>query len=230
MFGLKRKLQPFNGYHVMVGAAVAGAATTAVVSNALAPSGGGGGGAVPTSQAAGIADPFAAQRPQYQSMLQQLMTNPASFQGSPGYQWQFNQGMEAVNRTAGAQHMLGSGNRLQELMQYGQGMASQDYNNQFLRLANLAGASAGQPGTAGQLQAGYNQQMSQGAGQLAGAIGQGVSGMFSSGSNTGMIDTTGMYTQPNYFGSSGGGTYPSGGSTYFMDPATFSTPSLSSGY
>lgn len=52
---------------------------------------------------------------------------------SPAYKWRYDQGLEALNRTAAAKRMLGSGNRLAELVNYGQGMASQEYDNEFNR-------------------------------------------------------------------------------------------------
>lgn len=60
---------------------------------------------------------------------------------SPAYKWRYQQGMEAVNRTAAAKRMLGSGNRLAELIGYGQGMASQEYGaeaDRQLRMRELA--------------------------------------------------------------------------------------------
>ena len=186
-----------------IGGAVVGVVGSAMLSGGSS----GGGSSQPTSQAAQIADPFAAQRPQYQSMLQQLMTNPASIQGSPGYQFQMDQGLQAVNRNEAAKGMLGSGNRLQELMQYGQGLASQDYNNQFLRLANLAGASAGQPGTAGSLQNAYNQQQAAGVGMLGQAVVGGLSSYMGN-SNMGALPqySTGTGYNPTGFDTGVGGS------------------------
>ena len=61
------------------------------------------------------------------------LSNLAKIDQSPSYQWRYNQGLEAVNRTAAARGMLGSGNRLAELTKYGQGMASQEYEAEFQR-------------------------------------------------------------------------------------------------
>lgn len=54
-----------------------------------------------------------------------------AFQGSPGYQWQQEQGIEALNRAANARGMLASGNNTQDILKYSQGLASQDYYNQL---------------------------------------------------------------------------------------------------
>ena len=65
------------------------------------------------------------------------LSNLANIEQSPAYKWRYDQGLEAVNRTAAAKGMLGSGNRLAELTKYGQGMASQEYDNEFDRQYRL---------------------------------------------------------------------------------------------
>lgn len=69
--------------------------------------------------------------------LNTLLQNPASVADTPGYQFTYNQGLEAVNRTAAARGQLGSGNRLYDLTKYGQGMASQTYNNTVNQLGSF---------------------------------------------------------------------------------------------
>lgn len=61
------------------------------------------------------------------------LMSPQNFNQSDAYKWNFEQGREAVNRTAAAKRMLGSGNRLSELTKFGQGLASQEYGNEFNR-------------------------------------------------------------------------------------------------
>jgi len=73
----------------------------------------------------------------YQNQLQGLLSDPSKIQQTAGYQFQKGQGEEAINRSAAAKGMLGSGNVLAELAKYGQGMASQEYGNQVNRLADL---------------------------------------------------------------------------------------------
>ena len=68
-----------------VGAGVAGAATSSLL--------GGGGGGGGSQQAASAADPFAGQRPQYQTMLANLINNPSSVTSTPGYQFQMDQAL-----------------------------------------------------------------------------------------------------------------------------------------
>lgn len=104
-------------------------------------------------QAAAAADPFASQRPQYQNALQNLMQGQFT-PSDPSYDWRFKQGQQALERSAAKGGFLGSGNILQELQQYGQGMGSQEYQNQYNRLLPLTGATTGSPGAAGGIQAG----------------------------------------------------------------------------
>jgi hypothetical protein len=190
----------FGAVAVSVGGAVAGAA----VSSALAPSGGGGGAA----QGAAQADPFASQRGQYQDLLSKLISDPKSIQSSPGYQFQVDAGLDAVNKAEGASGMLNSGNRLLALQNYGQGQAKTDYYNQAQLLAQLAGANVGSPGTAGQITAANgaaNQQAASAIGnQVGGAVGQGISGYLSQPGYQGGGFSTPSST-PGYSG--GGNTY-----------------------
>lgn len=94
------------------------------------------------------ADPFAAQRGQYQGQLNSLMANPGSFSSSPAYKFAYDQGLEAVNRNLAAKGLANSGTRLNELTRFGQGMAGQQYFNQANLLAKLAGVDASNPGAA----------------------------------------------------------------------------------
>lgn len=55
------------------------------------------------------------------------------FVSSPGYQWQLNQGLNAIQKGAAARGTLLTGGTQKALEQYGQGLASQDYNNFFNR-------------------------------------------------------------------------------------------------
>lgn len=125
-----------------------------------------------TSQAAAAAaDPFAAQRGQYQSMLQGLMTDPSKIALTPGAQFQMDQGLEALQRSGAARGFLGSGNILGELMKYSQGLASQDYYNQLNQLNLLSGATTGSPAAAASAIAATYPQYNQAASDVGGGIG-----------------------------------------------------------
>lgn len=73
----------------------------------------------------------------YQNQLQGLLTDPSKIQQTAGYQFAVDQGNQAINRSAAAKGMSNSGNVLAELAKYGQGMASQQYDTQTNRLADL---------------------------------------------------------------------------------------------
>lgn len=76
---------------------------------------------------------------EYEVRLRQLLDNPDSIQDTGAYKFQFNQGQQAIERSAAAKGMSGSGNVLAELAKYGQGMASQAYGAEADRLGNLSG-------------------------------------------------------------------------------------------
>ena len=71
-----------------------------------------------------------------------LLDNPDSIQQSAAYKFRLGQGMEALQRSLGAKGLLNSGNRLTAMNDYAQGEASQEYGNQFNRLASLYGQNA----------------------------------------------------------------------------------------
>jgi hypothetical protein len=75
----------------------------------------------------------------YRNQLNSLLTNPNSFNGSPGFQFALNSGMDGVARKFAAMGMGNSGNVLGEMSRYGTGLAQQDYGNSVDRLGRLAG-------------------------------------------------------------------------------------------
>lgn len=93
-----------------------------------------------------------------------------SFQQSPGYQFAFDEGVNAVDRAASARGMLNSGARLRELTRFGQGMANQEYGNYMNRLAALAGI--GQSATGQTAALGANAANNASALQMAGGQAQ----------------------------------------------------------
>lgn len=111
--------------------------------------------------AAAAADPFANQRGFYQDWLKQNFPNlvsndPAQIMKDPAYQFQLDQGVKAIDRSAAAGGMFNSGNRPLELEKFGQGLASDFTQKQFARnnatlsqLLGLTGATSGNPGAAG---------------------------------------------------------------------------------
>jgi hypothetical protein len=109
------------------------------------------------------------------------------FRADPGYKFRVAQGLDAVQSSAAARGGLYSGNAMQGVNDYGQGMASQEYGNWYQRaygaeqdhLNRLAGiAGNGQNAATGQASLGANYANSagtaianQGNAQAAGAVG-----------------------------------------------------------
>lgn len=176
--------------------------------------------------AASYADPFHQYRSQYAPLLNNLMgtgSGPgggsvsalASLQSSPGYQFRYNQGLQALNSSLAAKGMLNSGNRLAALQNYGQDYASQEYNNQFNRLSSLSGAANGQMGAASQNfssnaqnSVGYgvasNNALSSGLGSLAQQYGGGGgTGSYNAGGTGGSMFNPGYSGANNAFNTGG---------------------------
>ena len=75
---------------------------------------------------------------------------PSDLTTDPSYQWRLNQGSQALNSSAAARGMLGSGQNMKDMTNYAQGAASQEYqasfdryntnqNNLYNRLSALSG-------------------------------------------------------------------------------------------
>ena len=71
----------------------------------------------------------------------------ANFQTDPGYQFQMDQGLQALNRTHAAAGNLSSGNADTDALKFSQGLADQSYGNYVSRLAPYLNQQ--QLGTAG---------------------------------------------------------------------------------
>ena len=55
------------------------------------------------------------------------------FQADPGYQFRMSEGVKALERSAAARGLLSSGTTLKGITQYGQNLASSEYENAFSR-------------------------------------------------------------------------------------------------
>lgn len=153
----------------------------------------------------------------------------SDFQHDPGYQFRMAEGTKAIERSAAARGGF-SGSTLKSLSKYGQGVASDEYNNaynrfnndrtnRFNKLSSMAGL--GQTANQANLQSGMNyannvNQNINAAGnaQAAGYIGQGnaVNGAIGQGMNTWMnyqYMNQNKPSVPTYGGNSAGGTYDS---------------------
>jgi len=152
-----------------------------------------------TNQAVSMADPFSQSRNLANTQLQSLMQNPGQMQNDPSYQWAVQQGQQGIDRSLAAKHQTASGNALTELTQWGQGLASQQYNNRLGQLSNMASQGAN-PAAAGQMLMSGTQisqgltsaagtgamsslgQMSGGLGTAMGSVGNAIGGYFGSSS------------------------------------------------
>lgn len=74
------------------------------------------------------------------SSLQKLLSGDMSgFYASPDYQFALDQGVKTLDRSAAAHGSLYSGGHSADLMKYGQGLATQNYQNYVHELQSLAG-------------------------------------------------------------------------------------------
>lgn len=81
------------------------------------------------------------------SAVQQLFGDPSSIKGLPGYQFRYEQGQQAVETGAASKGKLFSGQTLEELVRYGQGFASEEYDKEVSR--RMAGVNVGMQATQG---------------------------------------------------------------------------------
>lgn len=94
---------------------------------------------------------------QYQSLMnpESIMKMLGSgYQQSPGYQFNMNQGMNAINSAAASGGMLGTPSHQQQAGSMASNLASQDYNNYFNNAMGLYGR--GLSGQEGINQTGYS--------------------------------------------------------------------------
>lgn len=62
----------------------------------------------------------------------------SSFHASPDYQFALSQGLQGVDRSAAARGSLYSGGQTADTLNFAQGLAEQNYNNYYNRIANQA--------------------------------------------------------------------------------------------
>ena len=65
--------------------------------------------------------------------LEMFNFNPDQLGSNPAYQWRYQQGLQATDRMQAKNRALTSGNRIAALTDYGQGAASQEYENEWQR-------------------------------------------------------------------------------------------------
>lgn len=118
------------------------------------------------------------------SNAKQLQTNAlADFQTDPGYNWRKQEGINALDRSAGSRGMRLSGAQVKGVQNFGDGLASEEYNNYFNRLMGVSGAgqsgTASANGTSAGLVAGAGNAMLQGSAARGSGYAQGANAMAS---------------------------------------------------
>lgn len=98
----------------------------------------------------------------------------SGFKASPGYQFRLNEGLKAVERSAAARGLLGSGRTLKALQEYGEGLAADEYGNYYNRLAALAGVGQTATSNLAGLRANMANQVSQGYSDMGAARASGI--------------------------------------------------------
>lgn len=88
-------------------------------------------------QIAGKANPNAPYAPGYAAQLNQLISDPSSVKNTPGYQFRFDEGANAMRASGAAQGYLGSGNMGAALTRYGQDYATGSFGQQAQMLSGL---------------------------------------------------------------------------------------------
>ena len=73
----------------------------------------------------------------------QLTTGFTGFRESPGFQFRLGEGIKALDRSAAARGRLLSGAQIKAVQRFGEGLASQEFENFANRLADLAGIGQG---------------------------------------------------------------------------------------
>ena len=161
----------------------------------------------------GMAETTFNEQQGYASQLQQLINNPSSVTSLPGYQFQFNQGSQAVARQMAASGFGGSTNEADALTQFGQGLASSFYQQQSSLLASLSGltspSSPAQLGSvASSAQASSNSQLNSALASL-GVLGGLAAGSFGSAGSP-SAKSSGGFTPDQWATSNGGQTTSAG--------------------
>lgn len=118
--------------------------------------------------AQGYLDPYMQSGLAGNSALMKLLQDPNSIKDSAAYQWRFGQGMDALDKSAAARGSLFSGAHTKDAMTFGQGLASQEYDNQWNRLMGLTG---------------LGQNTAMGLGQLGMGAGNSIANLYSNQGN-----------------------------------------------
>lgn len=117
------------------------------------------------NQSRADADDWMETGQQANSRLQALMNGDmSSFQADPGYQFRQQQGLQGLDRSAASRGGLYSGGHSADLLNYSQGLASQEYGNFYNRLMGLSNQGLGAAQYLGGLGQNYAQNWAQARG------------------------------------------------------------------
>jgi hypothetical protein len=133
-----------------------------------------------------------------------LMGDWSGFENSPDYKFALDQGLKLSDRSAAASGSLFSGGHSADLMQLGQGLASQNYNNYDNRLAGMSNTGQNTAQNLGALGA----NMATNIGNAYANIGQARQSSYNNNAQftAGMFGQMGNLTQ-NYLARRNGGYY-----------------------
>lgn len=125
------------------------------------------------------------------------------FQATPGYQFQLDQGLDAIDNSAASRGNVFSGATMKAAQGFGQGLANQEYNNFLNRITGVAGGGQAAAGNAANAGANFaagagNAYAGIGNAQAAGAIGQ------ANALNSGINNAIGAFNYQNQLSGGGG--------------------------
>ena len=108
----------------------------------------------------------------------------SKFYQSPDYQFALSEGMKGLDRSAASKGRLYSGGYGEDLTRFGQGLATQNYNNYYGHLADMAGVGNRTATNLGVLGQNYADQYGQNKQNLANARSSAY-GSYANAANTG---------------------------------------------
>lgn len=107
----------------------------------------------------------------YRLSAEQMQTARDRFMATPGYEFRFDEGVRALDRSAAARGALRGGGYGRELVRYGQGVATEEfgkYSNALLGLAQMGQGATGSTAAAGAQTSGNIANIIQTGGQQQG--------------------------------------------------------------
>lgn len=136
----------------------------------------------------------------------------SSFYTSPAYQFRLNEGINALEQGASAQGNLYSGAQSKALQQYGQNLASEEYNNYLNSVGNLMNQGYGASGMQGGYYTGLGNTLASGYSNLGSSLAQqyAMRGQQKAEILGAALGAGGSYASGGTSGGTGGGTGSSG--------------------